>query len=1145
MESVKTALSDILNASLLSDVTFYGLTLPAKDKLSLASHLKLTDEGFRKLLLLLGFATMMKNGKIRNNFNQWARFIISDLNQDDFFITQHRYGNNVEARFLQVGKFKKSKGEYTPTCIPIGLPRLRNVISIRYKFRTSVQDVLSAESFDPLQMFNNELHHTNRQSKSENNPTTSQGQENTGILEEGYSAIPSSNDCAKTSSPNKASSSIPFLSEEHEFVKSSLLDLLLPLIFSEADKGKISLPDLFPYDSVCDTIIEIAKGLQSYRSKTLSKRLGTTVMSPTDQLQLPFFDHFGIDRYDKRLVENMVRDLVKLDIHGVKKSQNLLSHVDLGNGNGGSLVRVPQCGSLDRMRRNDRVLSFFKKFLCALIPPSTKKAQRQQSVNIDSNATHDFELRNEDDAMLATLVHFGKQSPSTFEKAIKWLGYGIGNPMDEVATFAMWASANVNYKQQREIARHLRIAFDKSLVAPEQKVKRLLGNNFVVPETGVYKKGNKNIDWSCSDPCLQLVYFITGVMNSSRRKEFTLVDVVVMCDHGKGFSRVILNFILRMKDDDGKWTELSETYLCSYAECEKDTRDIIVNTFGLKYNESVKKLKVSGGVDVFLSSIFNKEESKEEYGTKKYYAVLKGDGPKDPNDTLDLTIKGDYICSSDLSQYMLNYGREGFASIWCFWCNLSKAEWQKAGHAKGDPWTLEKLKAHREVCKEIKKTRQLTPNDIKGVKEQDPIFDCIDVDKTTTPILHLGLGVINDGVQSIQDELQAACEKWTDEYVQLEKYSVWLDADVKELRKSRDEYGKATKNRKKELEKKSKDKTIDETEKEELVYMVSFLDYLRKHAKLSGSKLKVAKRKIAKEMKKSENNKAHGQPVRAAMQKRMQENGVDCAVYFGGDKLQGGPCRKFVGERAPITSAWRDDILQLPDEQKYVNESEIFRKIDLHEELFGHIDALFSICRTKRYHLTNEQLESAKAHRDHVLALWRYLGLSVTPKLHCIEDHLIEFLERFGGLGDAGEDEGERGHQTGAQNESRSRNLRDNTSKARSQSSWEAMTKHEGVVEKRKAVNKEAERKRKKPRTETKAAADKRERDIGRSELLSSSSLVTGKSKTLREMRKEKILGELPKRNHSIWTKENPWSNERDEWTFPPLEDSEEEKDKT
>ena len=46
-------------------------------------------------------------------------------------------------------------------------------------------------------------------------------------------------------------------------------------------------------------------------------------------------------------------------------------------------------------------------------------------------------------------------------------------------------------------------------------------------------------------------------------------------------------------------------------------------------------------------------------------------------------------------------------------------------------------------------------------------------------------------------------------------------------------------------------------------------------------------------------------------------------------------------------------------------------------------------------------------HRDAIENLWRYLKMSVTPKLHFLFVHLSIFMERVQGFNDLGEDASE------------------------------------------------------------------------------------------------------------------------------------------
>ena len=283
------------------------------------------------------------------------------------------------------------------------------------------------------------------------------------------------------------------------------------------------------------------------------------------------------------------------------------------------------------------------------------------------------------------------------------------------------------------------------------------------------------------------------------------------------------------------------------------------------------------------------------------------------------------------------------------------------------------------------------------------------------------------------------------------------------------------------------------------------------------------------------NSKQFRQPVWAKMEGVIKEEGIDRGAMFRGD-LRGGACRRLMVRRANVICGWKRELLCLPTEQFQVSEDKIWEVLDLFERLLGHLDALFSICRTKRFHIMNNQLEAAKDHRDQVLALWRFLGMSVTPKLHAIEDHLLEYLRRFGGIGDIGEDEGERGHQLGAMNEGRYKALRDNKAKATAHASWGSMMKNEKVKEQVKQVKVDAKRNIKKsPPTESNAQIRKRERDEGRESLLDNG-LVNGKLDTLlQHIQKKKILAALPKCDVSIWTSNNQWSKQKDEWKYPVL----------
>jgi hypothetical protein len=127
-------------------------------------------------------------------------------------------------------------------------------------------------------------------------------------------------------------------------------------------------------------------------------------------------------------------------------------------------------------------------------------------------------------------------------------------------------------------------------------------------------------------------------------------------------------------------------------------------------------------------------------------------------------------------------------------------------------------------------------------------------------------------------------------------------------------------------------------------------------------------------------------------------------------------------------------------------------------------------------------------HVKHALCIWRALGLPVTPKVHCIEDHLVDIVRYFGGVGDIGEDEGERAHQTGHKEKARTGALRDPNKKALSRAQTEYMRMNEEVREYQAVVSQMITRKRKRgveSKGDATARVAKLTRDQKRRELLS------------------------------------------------------------
>ena len=169
------------------------------------------------------------------------------------------------------------------------------------------------------------------------------------------------------------------------------------------------------------------------------------------------------------------------------------------------------------------------------------------------------------------------------------------------------------------------------------------------------------------------------------------------------------------------------------------------------------------------------------------------------------------------------------------------------------------------------------------------------------------------------------------------------------------------------------------------------------------------------EAEKTDDSKVEGQTVRAGMEGIMKDNGIDFGVFRAGD-IQGNGCRKLMSCGGEITKSMTELLQSMQEGQKNCSDKEIGELFGVYARLLGYLEAFFSILHKKWFHLNDLDVDKAIRHRDAIENLWRYLKMSVTPKLHLLFVHLLRFMERVQGFGYLGEDAGERAHQEDARN---------------------------------------------------------------------------------------------------------------------------------
>ena len=92
-------------------------------------------------------------------------------------------------------------------------------------------------------------------------------------------------------------------------------------------------------------------------------------------------------------------------------------------------------------------------------------------------------------------------------------------------------------------------------------------------------------------------------------------------------------------------------------------------------------------------------------------------------------------------------------------------------------------------------------------------------------------------------------------------------------------------------------------------------------------------------------------------------------------------------------------ILTIPQVDRCTNE-EVEEWTNKLKNILSVFDGIFSIARMSCGTVKEEHIESIINSINSEITLWRGLGNSVSPKPHALEDHLVDQLLSFSGIGD-------------------------------------------------------------------------------------------------------------------------------------------------
>ena len=499
------------------------------------------------------------------------------------------------------------------------------------------------------------------------------------------------------------------------------------------------------------------------------------------------------------------------------------------------------------------------------------------------------------------------------------------------------------------------------------------------------------------------------------------IDVIIGGDHGQGAMRFPAKFIFFYDDD----STAEVTTLISQIDCAKETYKLIEQCTAPSINEALARMmhnETTDGLSPDGSVVVEDDVS--------YFS----DPEDDPLPTSTKQIPFRFFMSGDLAYDAMCLGKDSSSTAWCIYCKMRRADWRKKHQHQAEVWTMESL--HDMAYDDSKKKSQRL-----GVKENMlPLFPAIQVIRWMVPLLHILLGVGNDllknilkfvmsidGVENLpqpaRDAINAYFIAEEELYNHQLQYDLWQQDSAQILASKQQE----KKNLIKTKNTRAYRRSSSQQEKQQLQQAIDaltteiaalqnekahYVELIRQLKNDATAKSQVMDEKL-KEVPK------HLLYIRGCIEEILKTYGIDRAAHHGGD-LVGGAIRKMMANGRSIC----DDICELVlkvagDNGKDVDGEfgeAIRERFDIYGETLIRFDALFTLLYTD--HTTYEGghfklVNDAYLVKEKAIHLIRMLGMNVTPKLHIVEDHIIDYLIAFGSLKIYDEQFVERAHQEG------------------------------------------------------------------------------------------------------------------------------------
>eukprot|EP00978_Attheya_sp_CCMP212_P025588 scaffold82537_cov26-Attheya_sp.AAC.1 len=742
---------------------------------------------------------------------------------------------------------------------------------------------------------------------------------------------------------------------------------------------------------------------------------------PLDPFKFPLLTQLGLP-LNKLFLSPLLREIVMLS--NLNPNLNLLEYTAWGG------------------RKEDSIRCLMP------VSPSTTVEGFQKSLRRGNKALRQLPKilcpQNESLGAQLLLQHFGSNFQDEFVSVAESIGYPVTTKvMDPATAAAMWQESNCSKRAQRIITRYLRTFFGARLIVPEYRIDKL-GQDHVPPVCSSFTMEKKEIHF-WTKPLPEVVCGAIKsrlIENDESIPAMKRADIVIGGDHGQGKFRALAKVIIR--GDEEKKLD-SFVVKIGHIDCKKDTYDVLQRSVAGPINIGMRILQEAGCIHINYCEV-----------TKKCF-VIAASAWVSNRETLTWSLPIRILISGDLAFFAAVLGKPNMSGSWCSWCKLAPKEWKIVDHAQGEKWTLEEM--HETQTQLEDEDISDTPQNRKGIVAK-PLFDSVEISSYIISLLHCEIGIGNKilssffswvdyRVEIITEEERLAQETYLrakeDALEAEEEWELWKNqhgpematarntrTTLNEMRIQRNENGFLiyTNDERIELQEES---NVLRNQIAEMMNEKRGLEALNKSFKAIATESK----KEYEKLKKSRGT-SH---IREKLENVLVLHGIERASYHGGD-LPGTHVQllfqKGINIFSEMENVMREELVENALLHRTCTEDEVTDICNRYVEICTLLDGLFSISRTPSGEATEEIVEEAKRYVRAVMVKWRDLLLPVTmPKIHGIEDHLIEQMVKWQGIGCFIEDFIEQAHQFGVNDESRTRGMRDRERAATSHSTWE------------------------------------------------------------------------------------------------------------